>query len=324
MRADRLLSIVLLLQRHNHMTAEALATTLGVTRRTIYRDIDALNMAGVPVYTRTGPDGGCFLDETYRTSLNWFTGAELQTLLYAGSAATLSELGMQETMDHAVVKLLALLPGRLQQDAEQMRQRLYLDPSGWYGATDEHPALPTLKEAVWEDRIVDVMYENWEGHQEPRTLLPYSLVYKAGRWYVVAESDANSDLRTYRVSRLTDARLRSTTFERNVDFDVAAYWEQAVQGFQNRLPTYPVIMRVRPSTKTYFTHVLTGRYDILDQNDEWWTLKVYFTVFEEALTSALGLGTDAEVLEPAELQAAVIEKARAIVEKYNEHQPQKD
>ena len=81
MRADRLLSIILLLQRHQHMTAKILSDNLGVTERTIYRDIEALSMAGVPVYTRTGPDGGCFLEESYRSSLNWFTEAELQTLL---------------------------------------------------------------------------------------------------------------------------------------------------------------------------------------------------------------------------------------------------
>ena len=70
MRADRLLSIVLLLQRHHHLTAKSLSERLGVTERTIYRDIDALSLAGVPVYTRTGPDGGCFLDEQYRNRFN--------------------------------------------------------------------------------------------------------------------------------------------------------------------------------------------------------------------------------------------------------------
>ncbi len=316
MRADRLLSIVLLLQRHQHLTAGALAETLGVTERTIYRDIEALSLAGVPVYTRTGPDGGCFLDEGYRSSLNWFTGAELQTLLYAGSAAPLSELGMRDAMDNAVLKLLALVPGRLQQDADAMRQRLYLDPSGWYGSTIEHPTLPLLKEAVWGDRVMDAMYENWEGEHQPYTLAPYSLVYKTDMWYLVAKSLRSNSMRTYRVSRLTDVIVHGIRFERDPDFDIVAYWEEAAAQFLQRMPTYPVVLRVRPPAMIYFRHVMTGRYDVLEQSDAWWVLRVQYTVFEEARTSVLGLGTEAEVIEPIDLQTAVIQQARAIVAKY--------
>ena len=156
MRADRLLSIVLLLQRHHRLKASELAEKLGVTERTIYRDIDALSLAGVPVYTRTGPDGGCFLDEHYRSQLNWFTGAEMQALLYTGSASPLSDLGMEQAMDNAVLKLLSLLPERSRQEAEKMRHRLYLDPSGWYESDDSHPTLPLLKDAVWNDVLIDV------------------------------------------------------------------------------------------------------------------------------------------------------------------------
>jgi predicted DNA-binding transcriptional regulator YafY len=124
MRADRLLAIVLLIQRDGQMTASELATATGVTQRTIYRDVEALSMAGVPIYTQPGPRGGIGLDAAYRSQLNWFTGPELQALLYTGSAAPLAELGLGQAMDHAVLKLLALLPERGQRDAELMRQRL--------------------------------------------------------------------------------------------------------------------------------------------------------------------------------------------------------
>ena len=318
MRADRLLSIVLLLQRHRHLKAHALAEMLGVTERTIYRDIEALSMSGVPVYTRTGRDGGCFLDEHYRTSLNWFTGAELQTLLYTGSASPLSELGMQDAMDHAVLKLLALLPTRHQQEAEQMRQRLYLDPSGWYGSTEAHPTLPLLKEAVWGDWVIDALYETWEGERQPRTLAPHSLVYKSDRWYLVASRYPDGDMRTYRVSRLTDVRLQSTQFERDRQFDIATYWKESSEQFLERMPTYPVVLKVKAEAMIYFRHILAGRYDVLEEGKDWWRLRVYYTVFEEARTSVLGLGTDAEVLEPLELHTAVLEMARAIVEKFIE------
>jgi predicted DNA-binding transcriptional regulator YafY len=320
MRADRLLSIILLLQHHQQLTAKTLSDNLGVTERTIYRDIEALSMAGVPVYTRTGPDGGCFLDDQYRNSLSWFTGEELQTLLYTGSASPLSELGMQKTMDNAVLKLLTLLPNRYQQDAERMKQRLYLDPSGWYGTHDNHPTLPLLKDAVWGDFMIDCQYETWDGKQEQRTLVPYSLVYKSGRWYLVATRNTTQNMRTYRVSRFAEVRLRMAQFQRDPDFDIVSYWDEASAQFLQRLPSYPVTLRVKPNTLIYFRHMHTGRYDVLEENDNWWTISIHFTVFEEARTSVLGLGTDVEVVEPKELHYAVVEQAKAIIQKYGEIQ----
>ncbi len=317
MRADRLLSIVLLLQRHQRLTAKSLSEMLSVTERTIYRDIVSLNMVGVPIYTRTGPDGGCFLDEQYRSQLSWFTDAEIQTLVYTGSATPLSELGMERVMDNAILKLLSLLPKQYQQDAEKMRQRLYLDPSGWYESKEAHPTLPVLKEAVWNDEWIDVMYENWEGKQQSRKLAPYSLVYKADKWYLVAQSENHENMRTYRVSRLSDVRLLSHSFERDPQFDIAAYWQEASEQFMNRVPVYPVTMRVRPHLMIYFQHLFYGRYTILEEQEDWWLLHVQYTVFEEARASVLGLGIDAEVIKPLALHDAVIELAWAIIKKNN-------
>lgn len=316
MRADRLLSIVLLLQQHNHLKAKLLAETLGVTERTIYRDIEALSLAGVPVHTRPGPDGGCFLDDHYRSSLNWFTGAELQTLLYASSASPLSALGMRSAMDNAMLKLLALLPTHYQQQAGQLKQRLYLDPSGWYGSTEEHPRLLKLKEAVWGDFLIEVLYETWEGEKYPHTLAPYSLVYKSDRWYLVAKRQDSGEMRTYRVSRIADVKLQTTPFERNPNFDIVAYWEEASQQFMQQLPSYPVTLRIRPQILIYFQHIFPGRYDVAEKTEDWWTLHVQYRVYEEARASVLGLGIDAEVIHPLELHTAVIEHAKALLEKH--------
>ena len=316
MRADRLLSIVLLLQRHHQLTAKQLSENLGVTERTIYRDIDALSIAGVPVYTRTGPDGGCFLDEYYRSSLNWFTESELQTLLYTGSASPLSDLGMQSAMDNAILKLLTLLPGRNQKEADQMKQRLYLDPSGWYGTQERYPTLPLLKEAVWGDMMISALYETWDGEQQPRTLAPYSLVYKSGRWYLIALRQGADSMRTYRVSRLSEIQLMADKFERDSNFDIVKYWEEASAQFIQRLPEYPVTLRAKHTTLIYFRNVMTGRYDVIEEHVNELTLKVQYTVFEEALTSVLGLGIDVDVIEPQELHDAVLERAKAIVAKH--------
>lgn len=309
MRANRLLAIVLLIQREGQRTAAELAQVTGVTERTIYRDVEALSLAGVPIYTQPGPRGGIALDAAYRSQLNWFTGPELQALLYTGTATPLADLGMAQAMDNAVLKLLALLPERGQREAELMRQRLYLDASGWYGFGEVHPSLPVLKEAVWEDRRIQATYENWEGQQRRVALAPYSLVYKADRWYLVA-ADAERGLRTYRVSRLSEIELAQEHFERDPDFDIAAYWAEADAAFQARLPSYPATLRVRRTVLIYFQQMYAGRYAVVEESADWLTLRVEFMVFEEARTSALGLGTDAEVLEPTELAEAVDRQVR--------------
>jgi predicted DNA-binding transcriptional regulator YafY len=314
MRADRLLAIVLLIQRDGQLTAAELAAATGVTERTIYRDVQALSLAGVPLYTQPGPRGGIALDAAYRSHLNWFTGPELQALLYTGSAAPLAELGLGQAMDHAVLKLLTLLPERGQREAELMRQRLYLDPSGWYGFGEAHPTLPSLKEAVWKDRRIQATYDNWEGLQRPVELAPYSLVYKTGRWYLVA-AEAGRGPRTYRVSRLSEIDMLTEGFERDTEFDIASYWAEADAAFQARLPRYPATLRVRREALVYFEQMYAGRYEVVEDGEEWLRLRVEFMVIEEARTSALGLGTDAEVLEPIQLRAAVENQVRDMAAK---------
>ncbi len=316
MRADRLLSIVLLLQKQRHVKAKTLAETLGVTERTIYRDIDALSLAGIPVYTKTGPDGGCFIEETYRVGLNWFTDSELQTLLYTGSTTLLSDLGIESVADNAILKLLSLLPERFQQQTRQMQQRLYLDPSSWYEGKDSYPTLPKLKEAVWNDTVISVEYETWEGDQKELMLHPYSLVYKSGRWYLVGVDTGREQMRTYRVARINDVVILNEQFERDSQFNIVEYWRDASEQFNRRVPEYPVRLRARPDAMIYFQHMMPGRYKVLERSTEWYVLQVTYTVFEEARTSVLGLGTSVEVIEPRELNDGVIALAQEIVDKY--------
>ncbi|MEO0561550.1 MAG: HTH domain-containing protein [Chloroflexota bacterium] len=186
MRADRLLTMIVLLQRHQHMTAKALSESLGVTERTIYRDIEALSMAGVPVYTQPGPGGGCYLDEGYRNTLAWFGADELQALAVGANATALADLGIDSTAGHAVLKLLANVSARGRTDAAAAGQRLYLDGTGWYGPSDAPDHLATLKAATWADEIIEADYQTWEGKPVQRRLAPYSLVHKANAWYLVA------------------------------------------------------------------------------------------------------------------------------------------
>ncbi len=127
MRADRLLSMLLLLQANRRITAQKLAEKLEVSERTIYRDLEALSAAGVPVYAERGPGGGCTLLGDYRTTLTGLNEADVRTLLLSGVPRPLADLGLDKALEVALLKLLAALPSARRPDAERARGRLHLD-----------------------------------------------------------------------------------------------------------------------------------------------------------------------------------------------------
>ena len=153
MRADRLLSILLLLQVHQRMTTRDLAKRLEVSERTIHRDMEALSTAGIPVAAERGTDGGWFLLEEYRTNLTGLNEAEIQAL-FVKPSRLLADLGLGKASEAAFIKLLAALPSMYRRDAEYIRQRIHVDMSGWRRSEEAIPCLPTLQEAIWQERKV--------------------------------------------------------------------------------------------------------------------------------------------------------------------------
>src|SRR5215469_12044094 len=159
MRADRLLSILLLLQVHRRITAGELARRLEVSERTIHRDMEALGIAGIPVVAERGIGGGWSLMEEYRTNLTGLNKAEIQALFLAGPSRLLADLGLEKASDAALIKLLAALPSTNRNDAEYVRQRIHFDVTGWHRADDGVPFLPALQQAIWRERKVLLTYQ---------------------------------------------------------------------------------------------------------------------------------------------------------------------
>src|SRR4051812_14094366 len=163
MRADRLLAIMLLLQTRGKMTAGRLAEELEVSRRTILRDVEALSMAGVPVYAEGGHGGGIALDEDYRTNLTGVQEEEARTLFLASNERLLQQLNLGEAAERTLLKVAAALPVRHQKAVQQMRQRFLIDPAWWWQDTQPPPFWDDLQQAVYEDRCVRARYERYDG-----------------------------------------------------------------------------------------------------------------------------------------------------------------
>jgi predicted DNA-binding transcriptional regulator YafY len=322
MRADRLLSLLMLLQTRGRMTAERLAEELEVSVRTIYRDIDALSAAGVPVYAERGPGGGCELIDSYRTSLTGLNEDEVRALFMLSVPAPLDELGVSQELRGALLKLAAALPAAHREDEERVRQRIHLDWSGWFEPEEPVPHLRTMQQAVWEDRKLHLTYRLQYGTQVEveRLVAPYGLVAKAGAWYLVYAREDH--VRVHRVSRVSDARITDERFERPSSFDLGAFWKAWCAETEEGRPYYSVTVRVAPALvpflPQYFGERIRDRTAQAGPPDDqgWITLTLPFETLQAARERILGLGSAVEVLEPQALRRSVVDFAAQIVAFY--------
>jgi predicted DNA-binding transcriptional regulator YafY len=312
---------MLLLQVHRRITARELAKRLEVSERTIYRDIEALSAAGVPVAAERGTGGGLMLLETFRTNLTGLNSTEVQALFLGQPTHLLNDLGLHQASEAALIKLLAVLPSMNRQSAEDVRQRIHVDVSGWQQSDEEQLTfLPLLQEAIWQERKLCLLYQRGEQKAE-RVLDPLGLVAKGRIWYLIAAQDGEP--RTYRVSRIQEARLLDEPCLRPPDFDLAHYWKQSSTAFLASIPRYPVSVRI---TRDAAAHVdQGGRYIQLEQLgpvDEhgWLQARILFENKDEVCGYLLSFGTDVEILDPPELRAQVLELARMMVAFYEQRE----
>ena len=317
MRADRLLSMLLMLQVEGRMTASELAQRLEVSERTIYRDMDALSAAGVPVYAERGTGGGCFLAEEYRTTLTGLSEPEVRTLFLVNSPSLLADLGLKKASEHALVKLVAALPPVFRRDAEYARQRIYIDAGGWNRREEAVPFLAVLQEAVWQSQKLRLAYRRSDGTSAERIVDALGLVAKGSVWYLVAAVE--EQIRTYRVARVEDAEVLGEPCQRPAGFDLATFWQESTTTFRSRLPQYLVTLRV---AQRALERVRMGmRYaHVTDEGacDEhgWTCVSMLFELERDACEFALMLGADVEVVQPPTLRTQVTEHVRRLAMLY--------
>ncbi|HEX8186484.1 MAG TPA: YafY family protein, partial [Blastocatellia bacterium] len=218
MRADRLLSIMLLLQVHRRITARELASRLEVSERTIHRDMDALSGAGIPVFAERGSGGGWALMEEYRTNLTGLNKDEIQALFLVNPSRLLADLGLGKASDAALIKLRAALPSVSRDEAEYARQRIYVDLAGWNHSQETIPHLPALQEAIWRERKLRFTYERTGCDGVERLVDPLGLVAKGSAWYLVAAVEGET--RSYRISRVKDVEIMDEPCARPEGFDL--------------------------------------------------------------------------------------------------------
>jgi len=321
-RASRIVQLLLLLQTRGRLTAAQLAAELEVSVRTVYRDVDALHAAGVPLYGEAGHAGGYQLVEGYRTRLTGLTENEADSLFLTGLPGPARELGLGAEVAAARLKLTAALPPELRDRATRIQQRFHLDAPNWYAEPDDTPALAAAADAVWRERRVHIRYHRWRAPTEvTRTVDPYGLVLKAGRWYLVA---ASKRISTYRVSQISELTVLDEEFQRPPGFDLAAYWASYLADFAARRHVDTATVRVSPELREHLLDAVEPSVhraveDTASEPDEdgWVTATVPIEKMDHAHRLFLGFGADVEVLAPAELRERISASVAALARTYS-------
>jgi predicted DNA-binding transcriptional regulator YafY len=301
MRADRLLAVLMLLQRRGRTTARDLARRLEVSVRTIYRDIEALQASGVPIYSEPGRNGGVRLVEGYRTDLSGLSLGEAELVPLLGLRDALAGLGFQTSVAQTEEKVLSALPEAQRERAEHFRRKIHVDLSAWWHGTEVVPHLETLTEAAFGGHRVRVRYRRGDGKVVARTLDPLGLVLKNGVWYLVAVA-GTGDPRTYRAVRFVEVETLDEQFEPRPDFDLSTFWNARSREFERTGTEYRVTVRARPDA----TRALRNDYDAEPPSEEWTTVELTFGTHEHALRRLMSFGASVVVVEPIDLRNAIV------------------
>jgi predicted DNA-binding transcriptional regulator YafY len=312
LKADRLLSALMLLQAKGRLTSRELSDRLEVSQRTVHRDMEALSAANVPISALRGAQGGWQLEKGWRTHVPGLDEAELRALLMTQPRA-LSDPGMRAASERAFGKLMAALPNRMREQAAAMSERLHVDPVGWHASTEDLSMLPIVQDAVARNCKLTFDYTRADGQTAPRTVDPLGIVAKGTSWYLVAR--APNGMRTYRVSRMQAATPLAGTFERPANFKLASYWETSTKQLQEQRRHFDAIVSVDPQAAQSLrgwcvTAPITGKPP-KPVRKGWLTLKVRFEEEEQARFIILGFGARAHVLEPSSLRERILAEAAA-------------
>ncbi|MCL7496896.1 WYL domain-containing protein [Streptomyces sp. MCA2] len=257
MKADRLLSILLLLQTRGRVPAGELAERLEVSTRTVYRDIESLSASGVPVYAERGRHGGIALLPGFRTDVTGLTTDEARALFILAAQGAHAALGLDEALGSALRKVMAALPAPHRPAAELAGSRILVDPDRWMGGPSPAVDLGILHTAVFTDLRLRIRYRHsGETRLRTYTVDPYGLVAKAGTWYLVADRRGRPQL--FRADRVASATLTDFPVRRRAGVALAEVWQQLRRQVEDRPADVRVTARIRRDRLDLAVRILGG------------------------------------------------------------------
>ena len=310
MKIDRLVSIILLLLEKERIGAQELADLFEVSLRTIYRDIDAINMAGIPVRATSGVGGGFEIMQQYKLDKNVFSTADLSVILMGLSS--LSNMMRGDELVGALSKVKSFIPAERAKDIELMTNQITIDLSPWSGNRNAQLYLERIKQALQEHQLLSFAYLDRQGDRIPRVAEPYQLVLKNGQWYWHGYCRARNDFRLFKLSRTSNLQLLEETF---VPRDHPKPQLDASDVLANRQTQIKLRMH-----KSILERVLDycSDEDISPDGEEHYIVRYPLIENDYYYGILLSFGDKCECLEPARVRAEMQRRAGAIAALYED------
>ena len=310
MKIDRLVSIILLLLEKERIGAQELADMFEVSPRTIYRDIDSINMAGIPVRATSGVGGGFEIMQQYKIDKKVFSTADLSVILMGLSS--LSNMMRGDELVSALAKVKSFIPAERAKEIELLTGQITIDLAPWSGNKSVQPYLELIKQAMQENKLLSFAYLDRVGNRIPRVAEPYQLVLKGNHWYWQGFCRTRNDFRLFKLSRTFNLMMLDETF-------VARDHPKPELDASDIIAAKQIRIKLRIH-KSILERVLDycNDEDISPDGEEHYTVRYPFIENDYYYDLLLGLGERCECLEPSRVRAEMKRKARAIAALYDD------
>lgn len=309
MKVDRLVSIIMLLLDKKRIGAQELADMFEVSPRTIYRDIDAINMAGIPIRSMPGVGGGFEVMPEYKIDKKVFSTNDLSALLMGLSS--LSGMVRDDELVNALAKVKSFIPADRAKDIELKVNQICIDLSPWIGNGNLQPYLKIIKAALQDSRLLTFDYIAHHGNKTARTVEPYQLVLKGSHWYLQGYCRKRNDFRLFRLSRMSNLQIQEELF-------APRDYQKPQLDFDDILSAMQTKIKIRIH-KSIIDRVLEfcSYDDFLPDGDEYYIVGFPFVENEYHYDILFSFGDKCECLEPLHIRAEMKRRANDIVNIYN-------
>ncbi len=301
MQIDRLLQIVFLLLSREHITAKQLAEELCVSTRTIYRDVNILSIAGIPIASQKGYRGGLSLLQGYSLDKSYFTRAEQSNMI---QALQILKSSHYPEADKLLNKVAGLFSHRLQSEW------LEIDFSYWGSPEKERNNIAALERAIINKYVIAFTYFNTELAVTEQTVEPLKLVFKSHAWYLIAYSRRKKEIRTYKMSRIRELQITNQMFDRELpeDFSLTPAYRETYQ-----IPLFVLHFSEKIAYKVYDEF---QEKDIKKLEDGTLEVTFRYQLSDWTFLYLLSFGEYVEIIKPVEARNILKEKARKILSMY--------
>ena len=308
MKVDRLVSIIMILLEKKRISAQELADRFEVSPRTIYRDIDAINMAGIPVRSMSGVGGGFEIMPEYKMDKRVFSTAELSALIMGLSS--LSGMVRGEELLSALAKVRSFIPADKAKETELKANQICIDLSPWMGNRNIQFYLEIIQTALQERKLLSFAYVDGHGKQTERTVEPYQLVLKGSHWYFQGYCRFRQDYRLFRLSRISNLQLNAETFAPREYRKPVLDYSEALEAMQTRIR-----LRIHKSIMDRVLDFCGFEYFTPD-GAEHYLVEYPFIENDYYYDMLLSFGQACECLAPTRIREELKRRAQAIAEIY--------